>query len=113
MPTSRFNVSLAAGASNNQVLDGSLYEVIRQAGSMVIAAVCDNADNLSLITVLIDSDTVMEESPVPFEVVGGTGPNLQDHVLVREEVVPGDKVTIRTRNASAGTRNIRILYSVP
>jgi len=55
----------------------------------------------------------MEESPVPFEVVPGTGPNLQDHVLVREEVVPGDKVTIRTRNASAGVRNIRILYSVP
>jgi len=114
MPTSRFNVNLAAGASNNQVLDGSLYEVIRQAGTMVIAAVADApGDNLSLMTVLIDSDTVMEESPTPFEVVAGTGPNLQDHVLVREEVVPGDKVTIRVRNASAGVHNVRILYSVP
>lgn len=115
MPTSRFNVSLAAGAANNQVLDGSLYEVIRQAGTMVVAAVCDAAAaaNTQLITVLIDSDTVMEESPVPSEVVAGTGPNLQDHVLVREEVVPGDKVTIRVRNSDVATRNTRILYSVP
>jgi hypothetical protein len=114
MPTTRFNVLLAAGATNRQVLTGSLYEVIRQAGTFVLAAVADAAAvNLFSAEVLIDSDTVMEESPVPIEPGVGQGPNLQDHILVREEVLPGDKITVRCRNADVVARNARFLISVP
>jgi hypothetical protein len=114
MPTTRFNVNLAAGAANRQVLQGSLFEVIEQAGTLVIAAVADTAaGNLFLAEVLIGSETVMEESPVPLEPAAGQGPNLQDHILIREPVTPGDKVTLRVRNADVAARNARFLVSVP
>jgi len=113
MPTTRFNVNLAAGASNRQVLAGSLFEVVEQAGTFVLAAVADGANDLALLEILIGSETVMEESPVPIQPAANQGPNLQDHVLVREPVTPGDKITIRARNADVGVRNIRILLSVP
>lgn len=113
MPTTRFNVNLAAGAANRQVLQGSLFEIVEQAGTFILAAVTDDPANLFLCEVLIGSETVMEESPVPTESAAGQGPLLQDHTLVREPVTPGDKITVRVRNAAAVARNARILVSVP
>lgn len=113
MPTTRFNVQLGAGAANRQVLQGSLFEVVEQAGTFILAAVTDDTANLFLAEVLIGSETVMEESAVPAEPAAGQGPLLQDHTLVREPVTPGDKITIRCRNAAAVVRNARMLVSVP
>ena len=113
MPTSRIARSLAAGAQDPNVLDGSLYEIIRGNGEMVIAAVTDQTTNLILMTVAIDAETVLEESPIQQEPAAGQGPNLQDRILLREPVSVGDKVTIRIRNADVATRNFRLLYSVP
>lgn len=113
MPTKRDARSIAAGAQVNNLLDGSLFEIIQRSGRLVVAAVTDNAADEVLMQVLIDTSTVLEESPVALEPAAGQGPTLEDHAVILEGVGPGDKITIRVRNTAGVAAALRTLISVP
>ncbi len=112
MPTTRDNRSVAAGATVLNILDGSLFEIVRRAGNLVVAAVAANATEV-LMSILADTETLLEESTVPLETAVGLGPTLDEHILLLEQVTPGDKLTIRIRNTGAGANVVRTLISVP
>ena len=112
MPTTRFTTNLAAGQQVNNILDGSLFEIVRRPGRMSIAAVGDSGTTI-LMSVLADTETLLEESPVPLEPAAGQGPNVEDHLLLLESVAPGDKLTVRLRSTDAGATVVRTLISVP
>lgn len=112
MPTTRPQVTLAAGATVNNVLDGSLFENISREGSLTIAAVADSGTTV-LMSVLAGAETLLEESLVPLEPGAGLGPNLQDHLMLLEPVARGDKITLRLRSTSAGAQVFRAIVSVP
>lgn len=112
MPTTRDNRSVAAGVTVLNILDGSLFEIVRRRGQIAIAAVADDATEV-LMSVLADTETLLEESTVPLEPAAGQGPNLEDHIMLLEGVSPGDKLTIRLRNTGAGAHVVRTLVSVP
>jgi len=112
MPTQRFSTSVGAGATVENLLDGSVYEKIRAQGNLVIASVGANATDL-LMTVLIDAEQVMAESPIPLEIAAGRGPVLPDDVILNEAVRPDDNITIRLRNTNVGALLVRTIVSVP
>lgn len=113
MPTTRITTTLAAGATNPNILDGSLYEIIRRNGQVLIASVADDGTNV-LAEALLDTDVILEESPVPLEPGAGLGPNLDEHTILREPAGAGDKFTIRLRNLDgANPHTVRTLVSVP
>ena len=112
MPTQRFANNVGAGATVENIMDGSVYEYVRGAGRLSVAAVGSNATEC-LMTILLDADQVMAEGPVPLEPGAGTGPNINEHTVLIESVRPGDKITIRLRNTGAAARDFRTLVSVP
>lgn len=113
MPTRRDERTVAAGLTVNNILDGSLFEIVARNGTLLVAANSDNAAGEGLMSILADTETLMEESPVPLQSGAGLGPRLNEDVLLTERVARGDKVTIRIRNTGAGNIVFRTLISVP
>jgi len=113
MPTTRFSQAVTAGATVS-LLVNSLFEVVRAPGALVVAAVVETAAlQTMLMSVLADNETLLEESPIPVEAGANQGPKIPDDVILREDVQPGDKLTIRLRNTDIATRTARVVVSIP
>lgn len=99
--------SVAAGAVNDNLLSGSAFEYVRQAG-VVSMGVCASATG-GFITIQAGPTLILEESP---PTVKTTMPVIPDDFLYQSAVVPGDRLVIRARNPTGGALTFRAVVQV-
>lgn len=100
-------LSIAAGASNNNVLNGSAFEFARtrQVVSMGVVAAATGM----FIGIQSGSDVILEESP---PMVLTTMPIIPDHMAFNDVMEAGDRLKISVRNPTGGAIILRWLVQV-
>lgn len=105
----RNKVTLAAGASNNNILAGSAYEFIN-GPTLVEIGLLASATGL-LATVQSGTDVLLEtDSAVDVVRVANQGPVYPDDFILRDGATAGDRLKIGARNPTAAA--IDLFYSV-
>lgn len=102
MPTIQGVTSVAAGATNTNVLSGSIYEYLPFNAQVDIAVVGDAAGELRA-QVNSGSDTLLEESPISRQ---ARVPVFPDDYSLSDIAVAGERLVIRARNTGAGANNL-------
>ena len=97
-------VSIAANATNDNILAGSTFE-FAQMDQRVSIGVTQSATGL-VTTIISGSDIVLEESPPPIK---AGYPVIPDEMFFSDVMAKGDRLTIRVRNTTAGALTIRAL----
>lgn len=97
MPVIQREVSLAAGASNPNLLNGSVFEFAR--GNVLMSVGCTAAATGTFITINSGSDIVLEESP---PIVRAAFPIIPDDMYYVDVASLGDRIVIAARNPTAG-----------
>lgn len=95
-------VSIAAGAQNDNILSGSAFE-FATVDQRVSIGLTGSATGL-VATITSGSDLVLEESPL---MVLGTMPIIPDHMYYNDVQARGDRLVIRVRNTSGGALTAR------
>jgi hypothetical protein len=99
--------SVAAGAVNDNLLSGSAFEYVRQAGVVSMGVVASATGGF--ITIQAGPTLILEESP---PTVKTTMPVIPDDFLYQSAVVPGDRLVIRARNPTGGALTFRAVVQV-
>jgi len=94
--------SVAAGAVNDNLFNGSAFEYVRQPGVVSIGAVASATGGF--ITIQAGPTLILEESP---PTVKTTMPVVPDDFLYQAAVVPGDRLVLRARNPTGGALTFR------
>jgi len=102
MPSVQRETVVAAGAVNDNLLSGSAFEYMRGNG-VVSAGVVASATG-GFITIQAGPTLILEESP---PTVKTTMPVVPDDFLYQAAVVPGDRLVLRFRNPTGGSRTLR------
>lgn len=96
MPLITGATSVAANATNANVLAGSAYEFLPY-NAVLDIGLCSNAAGDHQVTVLAGSDTLLEESGVSR---ANRVPIFPDDYQIRDVALGGERLTIRTRNTT-------------
>jgi predicted sugar kinase len=99
--------SVAAGAVNDNLLSGSAFEYVRQAGVVSIGVAA--AATGGFITIQAGPTLILEESP---PLVRTSFPIIPDDFYYQSAVVPGDRLVIRARNPTGGAVIFRAIVQV-
>jgi len=102
MPMIMIEVSLAAGASNPNLVTGSAYEFARSR-QIVSLGVVQSATGM-FCTIQSGSDIVAEEFSLP---ILTTYPIIPDNMYFTDVMEQGDRLVIRVRNPTAGALTAR------
>lgn len=102
MPSIQGVTSVAAGATNNNVLSGSIYEYAPFNCVVRFGIVGDAAGELRC-TVTTGQDVVLEESPISRQ---NRFPIMPDDFTLRDVVRAGERIVIKARNTGAGANNL-------
>jgi hypothetical protein len=94
--------SIAAGASNNNVLSGSVFEFIKVPSMVRFYAVGDAAGELR-VTIQSGTDVLLEESPISRQ---ARFPVVPDDLTAEDAAMPGDRLKLAVRNTGAGANNL-------
>jgi len=97
MPVMMNQVSVAAGANNNNLVAGSAYEIARR--RQVVSIGLTASVTGSFATIQAGSDVIAEEFPPP---VKATYPIIPDEMYFTDVMEPGDRMILRVRNPTAG-----------
>jgi hypothetical protein len=100
-------VSIAAGAVNDNLLTGSAFEYVRQPGVVSMGVVA--AATGTFITIQAGPTLILEESP---PTVKTTMPVIPDDFIYQSAVVPGDRLVIRARNPTGGAVVVRAIVQI-
>lgn len=103
MPVIQGTTSVAAGASNSNVLSGSVYEYLPY-NALIEIGLVDDTQQEQRVSVLSGSDVLMEESPVSN---GARMPLYPEDYVISDYAAAGDRIVIRTRNTGAAARVLR------
>lgn len=97
MPAMQVEVSVAAGATNTNIFNGSAFEYSRgrQALSLGVTAAATG----TLITIQSGSDVILEESA---PMVLTTMPIVPDHMYYNDIMEMFDRLRVQVRNPSGG-----------
>lgn len=97
MPVIQIEVSVAAGASNSNIVSGSAFEFARQrcAASIGITAAATG----SFVGITAGADVILEES-APY--VATLFPIVPDQLYYNDILEQGDRLRIAVRNGSGG-----------
>lgn len=107
MPVIMRETSVAAGASNDNVVSGSAFEFARTR-QIVSIGVTSSATG-GFITIQSGADVVLEESS-PY--VATVYPIIPDQMFFTDVMEPGDRLVIRARNPTAGALTFRTLVQI-
>ena len=107
MPVIQKEVSVAAGAANENILAGSSFEFLRS-NSIVSIGLTGSATGL-VANIQSGADIVLEESPL---LVKGTMPNIPDDMYYNDVGVAGDRLVVRVRNTSGGALTVRAVVQI-
>lgn len=100
--------AVAAGATNNNLIEGSAFEYMRAPG-IVSAAVSANATDVFL-TITSGPDVILEEANCPQG--AATWPVIPDNFYFNWGAAQGDRLVFRVRNAGAGSVNVICVVNV-
>lgn len=107
MPVIQKEVSIAANATNDNIISGSSFEFLR--GNAVISiGLCGAATGL-VASIQSGSDIVLEEAPL---LVKTTMPTIPDDMYYNDVGVLGDRLVIRVRNTTGGALVVRAIVQV-
>lgn len=98
MPTIQRAVSVAAGATDPNLLTGSVFEFAR--GNVLLIAGVTASVTGTFVTINSGSDVVLEESP-PF-VAANDWPIIPDQMYYSDAAAIGDRIVIAARNPTGG-----------
>jgi len=102
MPMIQGVTSTAAGATNVNVLQGSVYEYLPY-NAQVEFGICGDAAGEGRVTVLSGSDTLLEESPVSRQ---ARFPIYPDDFTLIDAAAGGERLVVKHRNTGAGANNL-------
>lgn len=95
-------LSIAAGASSNNLLAGSAFEFVRTPSliSLGVAATLTGG----FIGITVGADLVLEDTPpaVILAATNGGYPVIPDEMYYNDVGQPGDRIVIRARNPTGG-----------
>jgi len=97
MPAIAIEVSIAAGAVNNNLVSGSAYEFSR--GRSLLSCGVAAAATGTFFTLQSGSDVIVEESAPP---VLTRYPIVPDEMYFNDVMESGDRLVIRARNPTGG-----------
>lgn len=104
MPAIQKTVSIASGATNPNIFDGSAFEFARTRTLVSLGA---NADGPTVfITINSGSDVVLEESDA-YE--AAQYPIVPDQMFYNDVMEAGDRLRVQVRNGSGATRVVRAI----
>lgn len=107
MPVIQREVSVAAGAVNDNILAGSAFEFART-NSLVSIGVAQSATG-GFATINSGSDVVAEEfAPA----ILTRYPIIPDEMYYSDVAAAGDRLVIRYRNPTAGALTVRVICQV-
>lgn len=107
MPVMQREVSVGAGATDPNLLTGSVFEFAR--GNVLMALGVTAAATGSFVTINSGSDVVLEESP---PVVATRFPIIPDEMYYADVATQGDRIIIAARNPTAGAIIHRALVQI-
>ena len=107
MPVIQKEVSIAAGAANENILSGSAFEFLR-GNSVVSIGLTGSATGL-VANIQSGADIVLEESPLEIKT---TFPTIPDEMYYNDVGVQGDRLVIRVRNTSGGALTVRAIVQI-
>lgn len=99
--------SVAAGATNDNVLSGSAFEYARSPG--VVSIGCVASATGGFVTIQTGPTIVLEESP---PTVKTTMPVIPDDFLYTSALAPGDRIVVRCRNPTGGALTFRTVVQI-
>lgn len=107
MPVIQREVSVAAGAVNENVLSGSAFEFARQ-NSLVSIGVAQSATG-GFATINSGADVIAEEfSPA----ILTRYPIIPDEMYYSDVAAQGDRLVVRFRNPTGGALTVRVICQV-
>ena len=111
--TETYHVTVAAGATNDNILANSIYATIARPSRCRYWAVQDGATAASnaLCQVLHGNVMIRPESPV-FTFTAGQGPELDKHFIGGGAADVGDRLQVRLRNTGAASSNFRVTVEI-
>ncbi len=107
MPVIQKEISVAANATNDNIISGSSFEFLRR-NAVVSAGVVGSATGL-VCSIQSGSDIVLEEAPL---LVKTTMPTLPDDMYYNDVGVQGDRLVFRVRNTTAGALTVRAVVQI-
>lgn len=107
MPVIMKETSVAAGATNDNVVSGSAFEFARTR-QIVSIGVTGSATG-GFVTIQSGSDVVLEESP-PY--VATVFPIIPDQMFYTDVMEAGDRLVIKARNPTGGTIIFRTIVQI-
>jgi hypothetical protein len=107
MPVIMREVSVAAGAVNENILSGSAFEFARQ-NSLVSIAMAQSATG-GFATINSGADVVAEEFSPPIKT---TYPIIPDEFYFSDVAAAGDRLVVRYRNPTGGALTVRVIAQV-
>lgn len=100
-------VSVAAGATNENLLTGSSFEFIRARSVVQMAVLSSDPD--TFCNIQIGSQVIAEEF-VPKQ--GTDFPVIPDDFYYAAGAIPGDRLVIRARNEDAAAQTFRVIVQI-
>lgn len=107
MPMIRKEISIAANATVDNVVTGSIYEFLPWNASLSIG-LQGSATGL-VATINSGSDTVLEEAPVPIQ---NRFPIIPDDMDIHDVARGGERLVIKVRNTTAGALTLFALVQL-
>jgi len=107
MPVIQRETSVAAGATNDNLLSGSAFEFAR-ANSLITMGITQSATG-GFATINSGADVIAEEfAPV----IATRFPIIPDEMYYTDVAVVGDRLVVRYRNPTAGALTARVIVQV-
>jgi len=107
MPVIQREVSVAAGAVNENILSGSAFEFARQ-NSLVSIGVAQSATG-GFCTINSGADVIAEEFPPS---ILTRYPIIPDEMYYSDVAAQGDRLVVRYRNPTGGALTVRVICQV-
>lgn len=107
MPSIQKEVTVLAGAVNDNLVSGSAFEYMRGPG--IVSAGVVAAATGCFLTIQSGPDIVLEESP---PMVLATMPIIPDHFFYNWGAAGGDRLVFRLRNPTGGNIVVRCVVNI-
>lgn len=108
MPVITREVTVAAGASNDNLLSGSAFEFLRSPSVVSVGIVQSAAGGFVGFT--SGADLIAEEFSPPVNASGW--PVVPDEFYYSDFGAPGDRLVMRARNPSGGNITFRVIVQI-
>lgn len=119
MPVERRFVTLAAGATNANIIQGSIYEfmsrptrvqILARSATAVAAGTGTNIGvQFGSRTIALQSQTVCPGGPI---FTGNASPQMPEDMIVDDIAMPGERIVISLQDRGAGdTTQVQVIFT--